>query len=372
MEDLNQFEKPSEKLLIVCPYYKPYISGLSNVAANLAEKLSKLGLDVTVLCHQHDETLDLFEVLNGVKVYRAKRLFKFNRATISLDFFVKYFKLAKNQDYVNLHLPLPEAGFLVTKKGQKLVITYHCDLPRNSFAMKVISFLMDQSSKVAIKRSQKVIFSTLDYMNESRMHSYSENKTIEIFPFVNVSVNAPALFAKGTGRNFGYLGRFTSEKGAILLIEAFCAAALNEDRLLLAGSSKVAGDSIYEKVKAAAAKDSRIILLPDISEEDLSGFYSSLTAFCFPSLNSFEAFGIAQVEAIVAGVPVLSSNLPGVRVPVMLTGMGQLLPVGDQIAWQKAIKQFDRSLYAREISEKDRQLFSHDEMIRRYLDVLQK
>jgi glycosyltransferase involved in cell wall biosynthesis len=229
---------------------------------------------------------------------------------------------------------------------------------------------MDISTRITIAKSNWVVFSTLDSMKSSRMHLKASSKSVEIFPFVNFRDRANPLFNNEIGRNFGYLGRFTSEKGAIFLIEAFRAGASKHDRLLMAGSSKVAGDSVFEKVKIYAAADSRIILYPDISESDIPGFYSSLDAFCFPSLNSFEAFGISQVEALLAGIPVITSDLPGVRIPVRLTNMGQVLPVGNIQAWSTALKVYDRDFYPERISKVVEQQFSRDIAVKRYLKLL--
>ncbi len=364
-------DKIPKRVFLVCDYYHPYRSGLSFVAKVLAEDLVKFGIQVTVLCHQHDKSLPTFEILNGVSIHRARPLFRLNRATISFDFFYKYMLLRNHNDFINMHLPMPEAGLLPTKRGQKLITTYQCDVPKNSFISNVIAFLVDISSRISISRSDWVVFSTFDYMKSSRMHRHASSKSVEIFPFVNFPNLAPPLLKNVRGRNFGYLGRFTSEKGALFLIEAFQKGASPDDRLLMAGSSKVVGDSVFEQVKIYAGEDPRIVLYPDISEEDLPGFYASLNVFCFPSLNSFEAFGIAQVEALLAGIPVITSDLPGVRIPVKLTGLGQVLPVGNHQEWKTAIEQYDRKSYPEKISKEEQQRFSSEIAFKKYLELLE-
>ena len=358
------------QILIVSDYYHPYVSGLCFVAKVLAEDLAKFGFEVSLLCHQHDKSLPTFEILNGVSIHRAKPLFRLNRATISLDFFYKYVLLRRESEFINMHLPMPEAGLLAIRKNQKLITTYQCDVPKNSFFSKAIAFLVDMSSRAAISRSNWVVFSTLDYMNSSRMRRHAFSKSSEIFPFVNFPKATAPLFVNKQGRNFGYLGRFTTEKGALFLIQAFQKGASPDDRLLMAGSSKVAGDSVFEEAKILADQDSRIVLLPDILDADVPGFYASLDAFCFPSLNSFEAFGIAQVEALLAGIPVLTSDLPGVRVPVRMTGMGKVLQVGNLEEWNFAIEGFDRKSYPNRISQAQTELFSRDIALQRYLKLL--
>jgi hypothetical protein len=87
-------------------------------------------------------------------------------------------------------------------------------------------------------------------------------------------------------------------------------------------------------------------------------------------LNSFEAFGIAQVEALLADIPVLTSDLPGVRIPVRLTGLGQVLPVGNLDKWKIAIEGYDRKSYPAKISQ-EHEKFSQDVAIKRYLKLLE-
>jgi glycosyltransferase involved in cell wall biosynthesis len=46
-------------------------------------------------------------------------------------------------------------------------------------------------------------------------------------------------------------------------------------------------------------------------------------------LNSTEAFGLVQVEAMMNSVPSVASALPGVRQPVTMHGMGRVARIGD-------------------------------------------
>lgn len=365
-----KFPKASIRVLIVCDYYHPYKSGLSFVAKVLADELVKAGAQVTVLCHQHDDDLPKFELINGVEIHRAKPLLRINRASVSIEFFYKFLRLRRRNDWINYHLPMPEAGLLPIKRNQNLIITYQCDVPKTSLGSKLIAFLIDLSSRISISRSKWVVFSSFDYMESSRMKRYASSKSVQIFPFTNYLEASSPLFTNENGRNFGYFGRFTSEKGALFLIRAFQNGASIDDRLLMAGSSKVAGDSVFEKVKGCAVDDSRIILLPDISDAEIPNFYASLDVLCFPSLNSFEAFGITQVEALMAGVPVLTSDLPGVRVPVKITKLGKILPAGDIESWKLAIAEFKRVDFPARLTQSQEQAFTKQIAIIKYLELL--
>jgi glycosyltransferase involved in cell wall biosynthesis len=61
----------------------------------------------------------------------------------------------------------------------------------------------------------------------------------------------------------------------------------------------------------------------------MAAYYPSLDVLTVPSLNSTEAFGLVQIEAMLNGVPCVPSALPGVRQPVLMHGMGRVSRIGD-------------------------------------------
>lgn len=317
-----------KKLLIVCSYYHPYISGLTFVATKIAEYMAAQGYEVTVLCHSHNPSLKNEEVLNGVRVVRANRLFRINRATFSLDFLLMFWKLNKSADIVNMHLPLPEAGFLSLISRKKAIHTYQCDVDNSHFVMRLISKAIDISSVIAFKRADQIVFTSKDYAENSRLYKHARSKLVVIPNFCEKQSLGYPRYRNSEGTHFGFLGRFTSEKGIKVLLEAF---KLNKDssaRLIIAGSSVLAGDSVHDFVVQMASSDSRVLIVSNLSEDDKADFFASIDVFCFPSTNSFEAFGIVQVEALFNGLPVIASNLPGVRTIVENKSYGCIVSPG--------------------------------------------
>jgi glycosyltransferase involved in cell wall biosynthesis len=71
--------------------------------------------------------------------------------------------------------------------------------------------------------------------------------------------------------------------------------------------------------------------------QEMAAFFPNLDLLVVPSLNSTETFGFVQVEAMMSGTPCIASDLPGVRQPVTMTGMGKIIPVGDVQALANAI-----------------------------------
>jgi len=74
-----------------------------------------------------------------------------------------------------------------------------------------------------------------------------------------------------------------------------------------------------------------------LNPEQMAAFYPNLDILVLPSLNSTESFGLVQIEAMMNGIPVVASDLPGVRQPVKIHNFGKIFPVGDSIALSSAI-----------------------------------
>lgn len=60
-----------------------------------------------------------------------------------------------------------------------------------------------------------------------------------------------------------------------------------------------------------------------LSQDQMPAFFAACNLLVVPSLNSTESFGLVQVEAMLCGTPAIASDLPGVRQPPRMTGMGR-------------------------------------------------
>jgi glycosyltransferase involved in cell wall biosynthesis len=68
-----------------------------------------------------------------------------------------------------------------------------------------------------------------------------------------------------------------------------------------------------------------------------AAFFRVSNLMVLPSINSTESYGLVQVESMTCGTPVVASDLPGVRVPVQMTGMGRIVPRANAEALAQAI-----------------------------------
>jgi glycosyltransferase involved in cell wall biosynthesis len=69
--------------------------------------------------------------------------------------------------------------------------------------------------------------------------------------------------------------------------------------------------------------------------QELADFYAACDVVVLPSDS--ECFALVQVEAMMCGTPMVMSNIPGGRVPVTVTGMGELAEAGNPTSFGEAI-----------------------------------
>ncbi len=97
------------------------------------------------------------------------------------------------------------------------------------------------------------------------------------------------------------VGAIQTRKNTARLIEAFRSLPPGW-RLILAGSSGYGSETVFE----AARKEPMVEITGYQTEAQLADLYSRASIFAFPSLD--EGFGMPVLEAMAAGVPVITSN----------------------------------------------------------------
>jgi glycosyltransferase involved in cell wall biosynthesis len=126
-----------------------------------------------------------------------------------------------------------------------------------------------------------------------------------------------------------FVGRLVSYKGLECLVDSARYVLQNYRHVKFV----VVGSGILEKT----LKD-RILRLGlqsvfrlegRVPESILAAYYASSDVLVFPTQNELDGFGIVQLEAMSSGIPVVATDLPGVKDAVSSTGFGKLVPAGD-------------------------------------------
>lgn len=326
-------------------YYTPYVSGLTNMARDLAEGIAARGRKVTVVTSRYERYLPLEEDINGVRVLRAPIITRLGRGVISPQLVWLARRTMSRATVGVLQLPMLEAGAIAVGLRTPLISTYHCDVtlppgPVNDLQRVVV----DTSNRIAMRRSSIVAVTSEDYARHSRMWEVIEPAMAVVPPPCPAPPPGTPTYRETDGLHVGFLGRIVREKGLEYLVRGFRALPDPDARLLIGGDfTHVAGGSVIDQVRAEIGDDPRIRLLGFVPEDRIGDFYASLDVFTLPSVNAFEAFGIVQAVAMLAGVPVISSDIPGVRQPVQQTGFGILVPPADPEAITRALREIQQN-----------------------------
>lgn len=336
-----------KSILVILNYYYPYISGLSEYARIIAEEMVRRGYSVSVVTSNHNNCLPAEETLNGVRVIRAPILLKISKGAISTKYITLARRLSKQADVVNLHLPMLEAGLLSWLIApQKTAVTFQCDinLPQKGIN-PLIQKVMDLSARICLRRCASIMVTSADYAKSSRVASQFPEKYHEMgAPIKKYLPDKHALAKKPHAvKRIGFCGRIVEEKGVDVLIRAY--SLLRKTRtdieLVIGGMyESVAGGSVYPELQKYIQENKvpDVHFLGAIPEDDMAAFYTSLDVFTLPSINSLEAFGMVQLEAMRCGTPVVSSDLPGVKTIVERTGMGLVSRRGDAASLSECLK----------------------------------
>lgn len=104
-------------------------------------------------------------------------------------------------------------------------------------------------------------------------------------------------------------GRLSDQKAQDRIIRALAEPSLSRCRLVLAGGGP--NEAQYRALCAELSVADRVHFLGYVAREDIGDLLGASDVFVFPSV--WETFGLAPVEAAMAGVPVVAADLPVLR-----------------------------------------------------------
>jgi glycosyltransferase involved in cell wall biosynthesis len=344
------------KILIGLTYYRPHTSGLTIYAERLAKGLARRGHEVTVMTSRFDPSTPREEVDEGVRIVRVPVAFRVSKGVIMPTIGFVAWREVIDHDVVCLHLPQFDAAGIAARGrllGKPTTLTYHCDLklPFGVFSA-VVNQVVHAANYFAGLFAHQVVAYTEDFATHSPYLSRFSDKVEVIPPPVELPEATPdeiASFAQRhhleeSGPVIGMAARLAAEKGVEVLLRALPLVheAYPNARVLFAGQHEdVVGEQRYaERLAPLFEKHGEHwTFLGVLTPEEMAAFYPNLDVIVVPSLNSTESFGLVQVEAMLCGTPSIASNLPGVRQPVLQSGMGEVVPIGDSAALAEAIIQ---------------------------------
>lgn len=334
---------------IVCTY-PPYFGGMGNVVFQTTAALRARGHQVLTLTPQYsdpsqDEIAHVKRLAPSVSYGNAARLPQIRR---ELDAY----------DIVHLHYPFFGTANLVRKwkkdhPDKKLVITYHMDTRSPDWKGIVFALYAKFWMPKILDAADFCLASSIDYIKASdaaTVYAQSKEKW-QGLPFgVNTERFFPrkkplALFEqhaldpnKETIIFVGGMDPAHYFKGVPDLIKALglCRVKGVEVQAVLVGDGALR--SSFEQMALQYKVADLVRFVGYISDTDLPFYYNMADLAVLPSTAKNEAFGMVLLEAFASGLPVIATDLPGVRTVAERAGM--TVPPKDPHALADSIMQY--------------------------------
>lgn len=375
------------RVLFFSPYYIPYISGITTYPSQLFHYLKKEHV-ITTLTFPHKNKMLKREIIDGITVIRMPYLFKISKGYISISSLWAFFINVLQNKLVIINIPNFEGLPLVILAKlfrKKIIAIHHCDVHLSrSFFESIISFFLQLSIHIQLSLADTVVVYTKDYAQYAGLYKKYPNRIVETLPpMPKDPVDKQYLsFLKNEKKQnewVGFAGRIAEIKGLEYLIKA--AHKLNKQVpnlvLVFAGpyGKDVAGENnYYVKIKQLLSKYKiDHIFLGNLNKAQLYAFYQSIETLVLPSTNKTESFGMVQAEAMMVGTPVISTNLPGVRVPIQMTNMGIIVKQGKVKDLATAIKEvmYNRNKYTNStLQNRATELFNFKNTVKIYSSII--
>jgi glycosyltransferase involved in cell wall biosynthesis len=305
------------RVLQVSKFYPPVMGGIEAVVWELTEGLNRAGVPTQVLC-AHRQRLGAVDLApGGYSVRRAGRWGTALSTSFAPAMPIHLARMAAQADLIHLHMPDPmAAAALWTVRPQKpLVVHWHSDVIRQQRALKLYQPLQDW----LLRRADAIIATSPPYA-ESSVALRPWRAKVTVIPIgisdnhsTACTIKARALRQRFRGRRIVFaLGRMTYYKGFDVLIDA--AEKLPDDCVVLIGGE---GELLehYRAMVARRGLAGKVQLLGHIDDDDLASHFEACDIFCMSSTVRAEAYGVAILEAMVMGKPVVATDIPGSGVP---------------------------------------------------------
>ncbi|MFJ3640259.1 glycosyltransferase family 4 protein [Streptomyces sp. NPDC090108] len=326
---------------VVAPYYPPKVGGVEHYAAQVAGAAgADPDLRAVVLTTNPAGRRTRVSVEDGVHVVRLGTWARLSNTPLSPLWPLQLRRRLRQMrvDVLNCHAPVPGLGDLAValSGGRPTVVTYHAGSMLKGEAATVDRIIKAYERHVlprVFARARALVAVSPVSLAAGHRHA------VQITPGVDTGRFTPGpLPPSRRGRTVVYLGRLdrtSAWKGVDVLLEAF--AGLPDDtRLELVGGGDALPDHTRHAERLGIAE--RVLLPGQLTGQELVSALQEAAVVVLPSLTEAESFGMALVEAMACGTPVIGSDVGGIPHIVRDRENGLLVPPGDPGALGGALK----------------------------------
>jgi glycosyltransferase involved in cell wall biosynthesis len=332
------------KILHVIPSLGPLRGGPTQAIKNLCRDLAQAGADVTLATTDDNGPGHLDVQLGTAQEQDGYRVIYFRRTTQDYTFSCSITPwLAKHvadYDFVHAHAVFSYAPLIAAffASFRKIPYTF---TPHGLLLNRGIQTRRTKIKKLSFELVEKRLFNRSAFIHVTSLQEAQELKEwgvgvpIEVVYF---GLEAPPveqtgharphpLLAEAAGHTiFLFLGRFHPIKALDLLIPAFARAARQEPgmRLALAGRGEADYEAWLTAEIAAQGIEDRVLWLGFLDEDAKWQALADADVVLLPSYS--ESFGLAAVEALACGTPVIVSDQVVIHEEILQAQAGRVVP----------------------------------------------
>lgn len=357
------------KILQITPYYLPHTGGIERYIANLSKYLVKNGHEVTIYTSNIPKTKKN-EITDGVIIKRFSCVASPMRNPLIPAFFFPNLHEIKKFDIVQIHMIYSTAAIcgciIKLLTGKPLIFTHHGRMVYGETYRDIITGIYEKTIMKLLLRfaDHCVVLSNSDgeFISERKFNKEKisvipnaiDMENYDISPDIN-SENFLVKFNLENSYPILFVGEITARKGLKYLINAMDILIhqhhLKSIKLLIIGY----GDDFHNINTIIKEKNLQdyCILLNRVPIENLIYAYKSSKIFILPSLS--EGLPTVILEAMYFGLPVIATDIPGVRDYFSDTAV--LVPPRDEHALAASImKLFKDNNLVKELSTRGREM----------------
>lgn len=331
------------KIMIVTPYFYPYVGGLENYALNIAKGLQKQGHEVFVVTSNHNGKKRIDEKAQGLRVIRLPYLFKFSNTPINPAWRRQLKKIIKAEkpNIINAHTPVPGLADVAISAAGKIptALTYHAASLRkddSQLIFNIVARLYELIQLHTLKKATSII-AVSDYVRENLPRKF-QNKTAVIYNAIDPSYISKTNVSRKSNRLIfvGNLDRTHAWKGLGEILKAMqLVKKTNTDvELIVIGDGDML-DSYKQQVKLLGLRKN-VIFRGSITGTKKYKLIQSSSAMIVYPVTANDAFPTVFLEAWTCHTPIIAADI-GALSDLIRQMYGYLVAPHDPLALAKAI-----------------------------------
>lgn len=311
------------KIVQITPYFLPHIGGIERYVYNLSKYMIARGHSVDIITSAIPESLSE-EVIDDIRVFRYPCLGEPLGNPIITGIFSLQKQLSQ-YDVIHIHGIYTYLAFRTVMNidvsiHQRVILTHHGrvvypksikNLFPKIYENTIIRYILNRVGRVVVlSDSDKIQIKSLG-MDQNHISIIPNGIDTNLFrrsepEEINAFLEKYDLHDK---KIILYLAVVSKRKGIYDLINSLSGVSIDNAHLLVVGSGPDMDKAQFLAEKIGLSK--RITFSGKLSFKELLASYSVASVYVLPSY--FEGMPTTIIEALVMGVPVIATRIPGVK-----------------------------------------------------------